>query len=270
MNETTTPAITFDGVRYGFMRMRNVRCPSARPTVRSTGTRVSSTRATSSGTSWASKRAAKSESGRPTSPSASRNTAVAAGVKRAIRDSRSRKMVAIWVLWKRFWSSPWRRSSSSTFLLSSVLRVLSASLEDCSSSFSAWSCAWDLRSASFAFSSSSTVAWSRRWAPSRSRWSCGWCARSGCSRRPMLRERSKALFASAKRWTGSGRCSASSCSRICIASEWTSSPEEQPGTQIRTPPRRRRSRTSGITTCSSVREGSPSRKKLVTLIATSS
>ena len=106
MKETTTPAMTFEGVRYGFMRMRNERFPSARPMVRSTGARVWSTRVTSCGTSWASNRAAKSESGRPTSPSASRKTEVAAGVKRAIRDSRSRKTVAICVLWNRFWRSP--------------------------------------------------------------------------------------------------------------------------------------------------------------------
>ncbi len=106
MNETTTPAITLDGVRYGFMRMRNERFSFTRPMVRSTGASVWSTRVTSWGTSWASNRAAKSDSGRPTSPSASRKTAVAAGVKRAIRPWRSRKMVAICVLWKRFWRSP--------------------------------------------------------------------------------------------------------------------------------------------------------------------
>ena len=74
----------------------------------------------------------------------------------------------------------------------------------------------------------------------------------------------------AKIWSCDGRGRSSSCSRNSIASEYASSPEEQPGTQIRTPSARRRSRTSGITIRSSVRNGSSSRKKLVTLIVRSS
>ena len=192
-NEITTPAMTFDGVRYGCMRMRNQRPDSTVLTARSTGVSVCSTSCTSPGTPSASKRAAKSASGRPMSPSASRKTDIASGVKRAIRNCRSRKIVAIRVLWNRFWRSPYRSSSSSTFLLSSALTVLSSSFTDCSSScevcsssFEEWSssfrdcsCSFEEWSASFAFSSSSTVVCSRPRVFSSSASSCRYRSRVG-------------------------------------------------------------------------------------------
>jgi hypothetical protein len=73
-------------------------------------------------------------SGRPRSVEMRLKTAVMAGVKLQIADSR-RNTVATWVLSNTLRRSSFARSTSSTFSSSSALTVCSSSLTDCSSSF---------------------------------------------------------------------------------------------------------------------------------------
>src|ERR1700674_3257907 len=95
----------------------------ARLTDRSIVSPLANTARMSASRSWWSSRLTISVSGRPRSPGMRLKILVTAGVKLRITRLRSRKIVAICELWKRFCRSVLARSSSSILLWSSALTV---------------------------------------------------------------------------------------------------------------------------------------------------
>ena len=115
------------------MRRRN-QVPPGVSTSRSTGSRLSSTARASSGRRVSAASERRSDSGRPTSPGITLNSALVAGVKNRMFMSRSRNRVATSVLYRTFCRSfdvlRWRSSVSCSWLFSAC----SSSFSDCISS----------------------------------------------------------------------------------------------------------------------------------------
>ena len=159
-----TPPIVFVTVRYGSARIR-YHVPSGLRISRDRETSDCNTSRASSMRGGPSSFEAISERGRPRSDAIRLATARAAGVKRLMFRSASRKIVAVSVLLSRFCRSLWASARSSTFALSSALTVASSSLSDCissrpvsSSSLPLWSSSLALWSSSLADVSSSLYA----------------------------------------------------------------------------------------------------------------
>ena len=198
-----TPPIVFVTVRYGSARIR-YHVPSGLRISRDREMSDCNTSRASSMRGGPSSFEAMSESGRPRSDAIRLATARAAGVKRLMFRSASRKIVAVSVLLSRFCRSLWASARSSTFALSSVLTVASSSLSDCissrpvsSSSLPLWSSSLALWSSSLADVSSSLYAcvsssecWRRRFvsrSSSRSVLAVGRALRAGRRSRPPSR-----------------------------------------------------------------------------------
>ena len=115
------------------MRRRN-QVPPGVSTSRSTGCRVSSTACASAGSRASVASECRSDSGRPTSPGMTLNSALVAGVKKRMFMARSRNRVATSVLYRMFCRSSavvrWRSKVSCNWLFSAC----SSSLSDCISS----------------------------------------------------------------------------------------------------------------------------------------
>ncbi len=152
MQVMTTPAMLSSVVRYGDMRTRN-HFPSVLRISLSNWARSRSTRVASAVISGYTRLWVRSESGLPSSAGMKLKSPVEEGVKRLMRRSRSRKMVAMRVADMRLWRSLLARPSSSTFPFISRLMVMTSSLMD-------WSSSRPVSISSVAERSSSFMAWS--------------------------------------------------------------------------------------------------------------